>query len=799
MTFKGLSPGNNSLPGQHKKAHLLTVSFFLTDHEASFRSSALPVNLRYFSLLLLIAVFVIASSVTAGLCADSSKVRIGVLAHRGYDETVKIWSPTAAYLAARIPRYSFEIVPLDFQQIGPVVKEGAVDFVLANTSIYVELEAAYGVTRISTLKNKSGKGAYTTFGGVIFCRHDRHDRHDINSLQDLHGRSFMAVEETSFGGWQAAWLELKKKGINPYQDFKSLTFGGTHDKVVYAVRDGKVDAGTVRTDILEHMADEGLIAPGTFLILNEQYSKGFPFVLSTPLYPEWPFAKLKHVPDELSQEIAIALLSMGPDTTAAKAAKITGWTTPLDYQPVHEAMKELRIGPYKDFGKITLAAVLKTYWYLFVLAIAGLSIMALVTSVVLKLNRKLKLSNEFARTILDSMNDAISIIDVRDFSIAGVNRVFLKEVGLSEGEVIGKKCHEITRNTSEVCRPPDDICPLPETLKNSGHSLAEHVHYGTNGEKTYVEVSTSPITDSHGNIIQVVHVSRDITERKKAENALHESRRKLEEAYAELKTAQSQLLQREKMASIGQLAAGVAHEINNPIGFIMSNLTTLQKYAARLADFIKVVGGLVQDCPDELRHNLGESKKALKIDYVIGDMEDLVSESLEGAERVKKIVQNLKGFARLDEAQFSMADINAGIESTINIVWNELKYKAELIREYGDLPRTMCNPGELNQVFMNILVNAAHAIEKKGMITVKTWYDSGDIYVSISDTGAGIPEDKIGRIFEPFFTTKEVGKGTGLGLSIAYDIIKKHKGEIMVESEVGKGTLFTIKIPVEEE
>jgi two-component system NtrC family sensor kinase len=150
-----------------------------------------------------------------------------------------------------------------------------------------------------------------------------------------------------------------------------------------------------------------------------------------------------------------------------------------------------------------------------------------------------------------------------------------------------------------------------------------------------------------------------------------------------------------------------------------------------------------------------------------------------------------------------MADINAGIESTINIVWNELKYKVTMHKEYGDIPQTKCNPGQLNQVFMNILVNAAHAIEKQGEITVKTWFvppyggeEDGHIYVSITDTGSGIPPDKLNRIFEPFFTTKEVGKGTGLGLSIAYDIIKKHKGEIKVESELGKGTTFIVKVPV---
>lgn len=178
--------------------------------------------------------------------------------------------------------------------------------------------------------------------------------------------------------------------------------------------------------------------------------------------------------------------------------------------------------------------------------------------------------------------------------------------------------------------------------------------------------------------------------------------------------------------------------------------------------------------------NIEEKKRSLKIDYITEDIESLIRESLEGADRVRKIVQDLKSFSRLDEAEHKLADINAGIDSTINIVWNELKYKATLTKEYGDIPLTKCNPGQLNQVFMNLLMNAAHAIDKQGEIRIKTWFGGNRINIAVSDTGCGISEENRSKIFEPFFTTKEVGKGTGLGLSIAYDIIKKHNGEIKV-------------------
>ncbi|MDA8169068.1 MAG: ATP-binding protein [Nitrospiraceae bacterium] len=291
-----------------------------------------------------------------------------------------------------------------------------------------------------------------------------------------------------------------------------------------------------------------------------------------------------------------------------------------------------------------------------------------------------------------------------------------------------------------------------------------------------------------------------------ANAALKDRATQLERANAELKAAQSRILQQEKMASIGQLAAGVAHEINNPIGYIMSNLGTLQKYVERFSIFIKAQSEAVEKLaagqPEDagaVRGHVEDQKKALKLDYIMDDAATLITESVEGAERVKGIVRDLKSFSRVDEAEQKMADINAGLESTINIVWNELKYKATLKKEYGQIPLTRCNPGQLNQVFMNLLVNAAQSIGKHGEIVVRTWNGDGNVNVSVSDTGCGIPQDKTGRIFEPFYTTKEVGKGTGLGLSIAYDIVvKKHHGEIKVESEPGKGSVFTVRIPVVE-
>lgn len=319
--------------------------------------------------------------------SNDTPIKIGVLAKRGAELCMEMWGPTAKYLTSEIPENSFEIVPLNFEQVVTTVERVEVDFVFVNSSFYVEMGARYGVNRIATLKNIRSSGAYTIFGGVIFCQADRTD---IQNLSDLKGKSFMAVKETSFGGWQMAWRELKAKGIDPHRDFTSLCFGGTHDAVVYEVRDGKVDAGTVRTDTLERMSIEGKIDLKTFHILNQQKTGGFPFAHSTRLYPEWPFAKVKHTSDELAQKVAISLLKMSAESEAAKAGKCAGWTIPHNYQPVHECLKELRIGPYKDFGKVALADAIKQHWYWFVTIVIFFIFMAITTAKIIGLNRRIK-------------------------------------------------------------------------------------------------------------------------------------------------------------------------------------------------------------------------------------------------------------------------------------------------------------------------------------------------------------------------------------------------------------------------
>ncbi|TWC30329.1 PAS domain-containing protein [Pseudomonas sp. SJZ079] len=273
-------------------------------------------------------------------------------------------------------------------------------------------------------------------------------------------------------------------------------------------------------------------------------------------------------------------------------------------------------------------------------------------------------------------------------------------------------------------------------------------------------------------------------------NALSSKQIDQEQLIKKLETANAQLLQSEKLAAIGQLAAGVAHEINNPIGYVFSNLKTLASYVQDLLRIIDAVDSVAS--LDELR----QLKRSLEYDYIRSDVEALINESEDGIDRVKKIITALKDFSHIEEEEFRLADLHRGLDTTLNVVNNELKYKAEVVKEYGELPELECIPSQINQVVMNLLVNAAHAMDKFGRITLRSGHEGDWVWLEVEDTGKGIEPHLLHRIYEPFYTTKPVGKGTGLGLSLSYNIVQKHHGRIEVSSALGQGTRFRIWLPV---
>lgn len=275
-------------------------------------------------------------------------------------------------------------------------------------------------------------------------------------------------------------------------------------------------------------------------------------------------------------------------------------------------------------------------------------------------------------------------------------------------------------------------------------------------------------------------------------NSLRKKQDEQDQLLLKLEAANARLLQSEKLAAIGQLAAGVGHEINNPIGYVCSNLKILNGYVQvlnKIIDAVDLVASL-----DDLR----QLKTSLKYDYIRNDVGALISESEDGVYWVKRIISALKDFSYIEEEEFRSVDLHRGLETTLRVVNNELKYKAEVVKEYGDLPEVECIPSQINQVVLNLLVNAAHAIEQFGRITLRSGCEGEWGWIEVEDTGKGIEPNVLMRIFEPFFTTKPKGKGTGLGLSLSCDIVHKHNGRVEVHSMVGKGSRFRIWLPLRQ-
>ncbi len=332
--------------------------------------------LRYFILLFLLSLLLSATEI----------VKIGVLAKRSPAITEAKWSETAEYLTRTVEGYTFIIEPLDFDDLTASVENDEIDFVLTNTMFYVELEHRFGISRIATLKNIGSRGdVLTSFGGVILTK----DESGIRSLEALKEKRFGAVDQNSFGGWVMAQKELYDHGITK-EDFSNLIFFGTHDDVVRGLERGEIDAGTVRTDTLEQMAKEGSADLNAYRILAEKHYTGFPFKVSTELYPEWPFAKLASTPDALAAKVLSALLALSPDSEAAKASQTAGWTIPLDYTRVHTVLKELHLFHQIEPQYLDFSDFYEKYKGWFFGLTFGMAVMFVVLFYIFLLNRRLR-------------------------------------------------------------------------------------------------------------------------------------------------------------------------------------------------------------------------------------------------------------------------------------------------------------------------------------------------------------------------------------------------------------------------
>lgn len=405
-----------------------------------------------------------------------------------------------------------------------------------------------------------------------------------------------------------------------------------------------------------------------------------------------------------------------------------------------------------------------------------------------KLIDRLAFNERRLKNLFDASPNIIYTCDADDY-ITSLNPAGLKALGItSQEEVVGRPFKELLYN-------PEDRNIAFKHLLSTGTSTYETILKGKNERLIYCMESIAVLRDENGKIRELQGIINDITERIEKERELWRTNLELSELNSKLQKTQELMVQQEKLASIGQLAAGVAHEINNPLGFLKSNHSVMEKYVSKAET-------LLQKIADS---GIPEASKPIMEQLVkqIDKMKEILIESTEGYERIIRIVADLKTFSRLDQGEgFAEYDLNAGIESTLVVAWNEIKYVADVEKQLGNIPKIMARGNELNQVWLNLLVNAAQAIEGakkevRGRIIIKTWEEKGYVMVSIKDNGPGIPESIRKKIFDPFFTTKEPGKGTGLGLSISYNIIvENHKGQIIVNTEPGQGTEFVVILPL---
>ena len=400
--------------------------------------------------------------------------------------------------------------------------------------------------------------------------------------------------------------------------------------------------------------------------------------------------------------------------------------------------------------------------------------------------RRIRELQRYNENIIQNMNSALVVVDTEGV-VTSANPRAEEILGVDPGGLMGRQIAGWLRANE------DGDSLISRTLRDGVRFKgAETALTHESGRIVPVGMSCAPLLDEEGGSLGAVAIFQDLSD---------------------LKLLESQVLQSEKLASIGELAAGVAHEINNPMGFIHANLYQMSEYLGDMRSVWKKTLELQQAAQSGDLARVEEASGALRalseeldIDFVYSDFSKALRESQEGSERIRHIVQDLRDFSHRDTGELLLTDINQALDSTANIVWTMMRHSIVLEKQYSDLPQVRCYPMQIKQVFMNLLVNAYQAIEEKigadgegGSVQIRTSHTRGGVSVAIRDSGAGIAAEDVARIFDPFFTTKKVGSGTGLGLSMSYSIVQRHGGTIQVESKPGEGSVFEVWLPEERE
>ncbi len=696
-------------------------------------------------------------------------IHIGVLSHRGTRIAEQHWGATAEYLNRVLPAHCFHITALGFDDVEAAVASARIAFLLVNPGIYVDLEVRHRLSRIATLRNGLGAHARHRFGGVIVARADRAE---IQTPSDLRGRRLMAVDPESLGGYLIPLDVLLEHGVRVPADLAALEFAGIHDAVVRAVRDRHVDAGLIRTEILEQMASQGAIDLADFRILAAREDPDFPLIHSTPLYPEWPFSSLEHTPRALAQQVAIALMQMPPDDPAASAGGYSGWTIPLDYQPVHRLLRKLRRPPYDQPESFTLRDALRRYWLGVLLGIGALLLLLLLSLWLqtrnARLNRAKSGLERRQELILDSVAEGIYGVDLAGRATFA-NKAVERLTGWSRDELIGCDQHRrLHHSHQEGSTYADDDCPVYATFRDQRPRFIEDDRFWRrDGSSFPVEYSTTPIRDHRGLAIGSVVVFRDITERR--------------EAAERIQRLQHEQARAARLSTLGEMASGFAHELNQPLTAIITNA----RASIRL---IENGQGSIERCSQ------------------------ILAKIAQQAERAGAIIRHLRRFVRKENPETAPVHV-ADLFETVRVLLHQEagRHGVRIHTHLGQaLGAVQVQRTQIEQVILNLARNAIEALAEAPP-PHQLWLSAhlasqpgseGDtaralpacLLIRIEDTGPGISEQVRERLFEPFVTTK--AKGLGLGLSISAGIVEAHGSQLtLCRSPLG-GACFAFRLPL---
>ena len=792
------------------------------------------INLPLFVTLTAI-LFTLAQPLYANLDENSHEttVRIGVLAHRGHIQAIQRWSLTADYLSSKIAGHHFEIVPLNLDDIRSATHNGGIQFILTNPGNYADLEAHFGISRIATLQTREGKKVRLRYGAVIITQASNND---IHRLEDLKNKRFMAVSEKAFGGFQMAWRELVEHGIDPFKDLQELHFAGfPQDKIVFAVRDARIDAATVRAETFARMVESGAIKASDFRVLNQQHGIDSPFQVSTRLYPEWPFSTLKETPRELATLVTQTLLAMADDHPAALAAHSAGWTIPLDYSPVNELMRSLKIGPYKVLRETSLLALMKRYaWWLIGVAVLLISLIAL-NGYITRTNHRLRDTERNLRLEIGQRKTSqIALARYRDTLeeqvMARTHDLHMTNEALDKSRIALRKLVKITSapeldhkqrlqqlletgrkyfeldvavlasiegDEQKVCTVSGNIELVPEIRGPINERCATHLVEHSGGSldipdiENFAAAGSACLKQGWRSYLGIgilldgkIHCTLEFAGTRTRQSYLSQWDHELLKVMAQWIADE---LERQ--------LASEAHRRHEAEFARVSRMSTIGEMAASLA----------HELNQPLTATINYSNSCLRIlkepQPDTARLVEGIEHAVEGATMTADIIRHIRQFVQKGEERYGAVDLNHAVRNAAALISHEvqrhnvmLKFELEVA-----IPIIDGNLIQIEQVILNFMRNSIEAMarvkkQNHQMIIKTETKDTGMIRVAVIDSGEGVQQDSLPRIFDAFFSTK--AEGMGIGLSISRSIIESHQGYISAQAHDKGGAEFAFELPV---